>query len=95
MGNTPPVSKCCYWEVEQDVVIDRVAEGQNVGCVRGWGNFNHQNSLTAYVQRGAVTALRLVKEHCLQSGGADGSLALWDVRNPQQSLHSLGPPDAG
>ena len=47
------------------------------------------------MQRGMVTALRLVKEHCLQSGGADGSLALWDVRNPQQPLHSLGTPDAG
>ena len=42
-----------------------------------------------------MTALRLVKEHCLQSGGADGSLALWDVRSPQQPLCSLRTPDAG
>ncbi len=42
-----------------------------------------------------MTVLRLVKEHCLQSGGADGSLALWDVRSPQQPLHSLRTLDAG
>lgn len=42
-----------------------------------------------------MTALRLVKEHCLQSGSEDGSLVLWDVRSPQQSLHSLRAPDSG
>ena len=42
-----------------------------------------------------MTVLRLVKEHCLQSGGADGSLALWDVRSPQRPLHSLRTLDAG
>ena len=62
---------------------------------RRLGQQQAPSPFTACVQRGAVTALRLVKEHCLQSGGADGSLALWDVRSPQQPLHSLRAPDAG
>ena len=62
---------------------------------RETGQYQAPSTLTACVQSGAVTVLRLVKEHCLQSGGADGSLVLWDVRSPQQPLHSLRTPDAG
>lgn len=56
---------------------------------------NGPNTQVLCLQWGAVTALRLVKEHCLQSGGADGRLCLWDVRRLQQPLHSLQTPDSG
>ena len=46
-------------------------------------------------QVGAVRAMCYVGEHCLQSGSSDGGVHLWDVRSPQQALHSLRSPDSG
>ncbi len=47
------------------------------------------------MQAGAVRGLCYVREHCLQSGSSDGSVHVWDVRYPQQALHSLRMPDSG